>query len=62
LSVQAGTATSTRRRGQENAYNFITIERDQVSIEVRAWNGTRFWPMNTNKFIRIRDIWQLVEQ
>src|SRR5207237_9877393 len=38
LSVQAGTATSTRRRGEPNAYNSITINGHEVTIQVRAWN------------------------
>ena len=42
LSVQAGTATSTRRRHEPNAYNWITLSRDLVSVDVRIWNGKEF--------------------
>ena len=42
LSIQAGTATSTRLRGEANAYNWITIDADEVSVSVRTWNGDAF--------------------
>lgn len=40
LAVQAGSATSTRLRGDEpNAYNLITIRERQASVAVRVWTG-----------------------
>lgn len=66
LSVQAGTATSTRRRGEPNAYNWITIEKipgsasktyDRVTIEVRAWDGKHFVPDVATRFTRTEGIW-----
>jgi 3',5'-cyclic AMP phosphodiesterase CpdA len=38
LIIQAGTATSTRRRGEANAYNIIRNARPRVSVECVAWN------------------------
>jgi 3',5'-cyclic AMP phosphodiesterase CpdA len=58
LSVQAGTATSTRRRGEPNAYNWITIDRDAVTIEVRAWDGRQFAPSAVTQFARESGVWQ----
>jgi 3',5'-cyclic AMP phosphodiesterase CpdA len=58
LSVQAGTATSTRRRGKPNAYNWITIEPDTVTIDVRAWSGSCFAPVTTTRFRRIPTGWE----
>jgi len=43
LVSQAGTAISTRRRGEVNSYNFIRIDgRRRVSCEQREWDGSRF--------------------
>ncbi|WP_336487755.1 metallophosphoesterase family protein [Methylobacterium nigriterrae] len=43
LAVQAGSATSTRLRGNEpNAYNRIRIEDGLATVTVRLWNG-RHW-------------------
>ncbi len=37
LVVQAGTATSTRGRGEENSFNVLRVTRGEVVIERRAW-------------------------
>ncbi len=41
LVVQAGTATSTRRRGEVNSWNIIRIDGPHVSVECRSWNSRR---------------------
>jgi 3',5'-cyclic AMP phosphodiesterase CpdA len=58
LSVQAGTATSTRRRGEPNAYNLITLNPDQVTIQVRAWDGQQFANAAKTHFARLEGVWQ----
>ncbi len=58
LSVQAGTAISTRRRNEPNAYNLITINGDHVTIQVHAWNGTKFEKALRTHFSRIDGAWQ----
>lgn len=45
LVVQAGTATSTRLRGDEKqSFNWIEAHKGKVEIEVHAWEGGRFIP------------------
>ena len=45
LVVQAGTATSTRVREQEQSFNTIDVVRaEQVTITVNAWTGAAFEP------------------
>ena len=39
IMVQAGTATSSRRRGELNAYNIIRIERLRIAIDIMTWDG-----------------------
>ncbi len=58
LSVQAGTATSTRRRGEPNAYNLITINPDHVNLQVRKWDGSTFVDGDRTQFSRVAGIWQ----
>ncbi|MFL6274375.1 MAG: metallophosphoesterase family protein [Blastocatellia bacterium] len=41
IVVQAGTATSTRGRGELNSFNLIRIEADNVAIERMAWQVER---------------------
>ena len=44
LVVQAGTATSTRVRQQEQSFNSIDIANGKAGITVHAWNGEMFRP------------------
>jgi 3',5'-cyclic AMP phosphodiesterase CpdA len=59
LIIQAGTATSTRRRGEANAYNIIRIERSRVSIDCSTWDSDRgkFAIAATERFRRGPDGW-----
>jgi len=57
LSVQAGTATSTRRRHEPNAYNWLTLSRDRVDVEVRIWNGKEFEKSLVTRYERNNHIW-----
>ena len=57
LSVQAGTATSTRLRGEPNAYNWITLSPDLVTVAVRRWNGKAFEESLVTRYRRVDHIW-----
>ncbi len=59
LSVQAGTATSTRRRHEPNAYNRITIDGSRVSVDVRTWDGSKFISGAIRVFEKLDDVWTL---
>ncbi|HXE51801.1 MAG TPA: metallophosphoesterase [Tepidisphaeraceae bacterium] len=62
LSIQAGTATSTRRRGEPNAYNWITVSPDLVTVAVRAWNGNQFEESLVTRYERTEHVWQRIAQ
>ena len=59
LLVQAGTATSTRRRGEANAFNLIRIALPHVAVEGMAWDGTggAFGTSGTARFQRMPEGW-----
>jgi 3',5'-cyclic AMP phosphodiesterase CpdA len=67
LSVQAGTATSTRRRGEPNAYNWITVSpgpNGLCTVAVRAWNAQRgcFEESLVTRYNRVDGQWLREEQ
>jgi 3',5'-cyclic AMP phosphodiesterase CpdA len=59
ISIQAGTATSSRRRGEPNAYNLIEIDGETVTVNVRAWNGQRFGVTDITRYQKLDDVWQV---
>jgi predicted phosphodiesterase len=58
LVVQAGTATSTRGRGEANSFNVLHIERPQVRIERFGWTGDDFALAGSETFRRTPGGWQ----
>jgi 3',5'-cyclic AMP phosphodiesterase CpdA len=40
--LHASTATSTRLRGERNAYNLVAIDRGALTVTVREWDGVRW--------------------
>lgn len=58
LSIQAGTATSTRRRGEPNAYNWITVSPGLCTVAVRAWNANQFEESLVTRYSCVDGVWQ----
>lgn len=50
LVVQAGTATSTRVREQEQSFNAIDIAEGSATITVHAWTGEDFTAKDTQRY------------
>jgi 3',5'-cyclic AMP phosphodiesterase CpdA len=63
LVIHAGTATSTRGRGELNSFNIIQIDRAAVSIQCLSWNRERssFLPSVAAQFQRTPSGWSGVE-
>lgn len=57
LAAQAGTATSARTRREPNAYNWIALTPERITIEVRAWNGAAFGPIHVSVYERRSNGW-----
>jgi 3',5'-cyclic AMP phosphodiesterase CpdA len=62
LLVQAGTATSTRRREEVNSCNIIRIDRPHVSVERLNWSGDQasFAVASIDRFRHTPDGWMRV--
>jgi 3',5'-cyclic AMP phosphodiesterase CpdA len=59
LIVQAGTATSTRVREQEQSFNAIDVEDASVTVTVNAWKGDRFAPLDAQRYAWAEGRWRL---
>jgi 3',5'-cyclic AMP phosphodiesterase CpdA len=59
LAVQAGTATSTRGRGEANAFNLLRVGSDRVEVESHTWRAAAgaFVFEKTERFARKGGCW-----
>jgi 3',5'-cyclic AMP phosphodiesterase CpdA len=59
LLVQAGTATSTRRRGELNSFNLIRVDRSRIGVDTLAFDLQRetFEVFSSREFQRIGERW-----
>jgi 3',5'-cyclic AMP phosphodiesterase CpdA len=61
LVIQAGTATSTRLREQDQSFNRIDIDGDCVTLTVECWNGDAFTPADSQRHEYADGRWRLVK-
>lgn len=61
IAVQGGTSTSSRHRGEGNTFNFLRIEKSNISIEKYQWTSLkkRFTVGETNHFSLSLNGWNL---
>ncbi len=59
LVIQAGTATSTRLRDEEQSFNQIDVDGDGVTLTVQSWSDDRFASADAQQFIREGDHWRI---
>ena len=64
LVVQAGTATSTRGRGEVNSFNVIRIEPQKIEVDRYGWDAVHklFQLLATEKFMRSGNVWAEVNE
>jgi 3',5'-cyclic AMP phosphodiesterase CpdA len=58
LLLQAATATSQRLRGEPNGYHRLTVDGQDLHVEVMAWSGGRFAPAAAASYQRRDGIWR----
>ena len=59
LVVQAGTATSTRLRDEEQSFNRIDIDEESVTLTLQTWSGEKFESSTGQRFELDDDHWRL---
>jgi 3',5'-cyclic AMP phosphodiesterase CpdA len=64
LLVRAGTATSTRQRGEVNAFNVVRITPSTIAIECMIWRADKgqFLAATTEHFQRVESRWSRPER
>ncbi|HKX92220.1 MAG TPA: metallophosphoesterase, partial [Sphingomicrobium sp.] len=61
LVIQAGTATSTRLRGQNQSFNVIDIDGGGVSLAVQCWGDTGFREADSRRFEQQDGRWRILK-
>jgi hypothetical protein len=55
--VEAGTATSTRLRSEDNAFNVLRVSGTAIAVEVHAWENDAFVLRSSQQFSRMSEGW-----
>jgi 3',5'-cyclic AMP phosphodiesterase CpdA len=61
LVIQAGTATSTRVREQEQSFNVIDIDDGSVTVTIHAWTGSTFEAADAELYKHRDGRWQILK-
>jgi 3',5'-cyclic AMP phosphodiesterase CpdA len=61
LVIQAGTATSTRVREQNQSFNVIDVEDGHVTLTVECWGGDWFAPMDARRYEYHDGNWRILK-
>ena len=59
LVIQAGTATSTRLRDEEQSFNTIDIDGEHVTLTVQRWAAEKFVSGDAQLYVREGDRWRI---
>jgi 3',5'-cyclic AMP phosphodiesterase CpdA len=58
LVIQAGTATSTRLRDEEQSFNLIEVAKGEATVAVQAWDGDSYRSRDAERFVRHQGHWE----
>jgi 3',5'-cyclic AMP phosphodiesterase CpdA len=61
LVVQAGTATSTRVREQQQSFNVVEVGEESVTVTIHNWNGHHFAPAQPQPYKYRNGRWQILK-
>jgi 3',5'-cyclic AMP phosphodiesterase CpdA len=60
IIAQAGTAISTRHRGETNNYNLIAVDQKNISITVRSWTRNAFVELTKTTYVKENQHWHQI--
>ena len=61
ICAQAGTAISGRVRSDPNGYNWITLDGEKLTIEMRGWKEGKFVAVRTTTYSRRDSGWKAIK-